>query len=131
VGEERMQRWIPVKDALDAGALSVAGSDWSVVPSVNPWIALETLVTRQVPGASGEVLGASQRITLEQAIDLFTSAAAVRMGIRNRVGAIEKGLLADLIVLDRNPFKTPIGELHNTKVKRVFINGEAVFEATN
>ena len=53
------------------------------------------------------------------------------MGIRNRIGAIEKGLLADLIVLDRNPFKIPIGELHNTKVKRVFINGEAVFEASN
>ena len=46
VGEERMKRWIPVKDALDAGALSVPGSDWSVVPSVNPWIAIETLVTR-------------------------------------------------------------------------------------
>jgi predicted amidohydrolase YtcJ len=128
VGEARMKRWIPVKDALDAGAPSVAGSDWSVVPSVNPWIALETLVTRQAPGGQGEVLGGSQRVTLEQALDLFTSAPAVRMGTRNRVGAIEKGLFADLIVLDRNPFKTPIGEVHKTKVKRVFINGELVFE---
>lgn len=128
VGEERMQRWIPVKDALDAGALSVVGSDWSVVPSVNPWIAMETLVTRQVPGAQGEVLGASQRITLEQAVELFTSAPAARMGTRNRTGAIEKGLFADLIVLDRNPFRIPIGEVHETQVKRVFINGELVFE---
>ena len=30
VGEERMQRWIPVKDALDAGAFVVPGSDWAV-----------------------------------------------------------------------------------------------------
>jgi len=53
VGPERMKRWIPVKDALDAGAFSVPGSDWNVVPSVNPWIAIETLVTRRPPGGQG------------------------------------------------------------------------------
>ncbi len=54
IGAERMKRWIPVKDAIDAGALVVPGSDWNVVPSVNPWIAIETLVTRQPPGGGDE-----------------------------------------------------------------------------
>src|SRR6185437_2320218 len=57
VGAERMKRWTPVKDAIDAGALVVPGSDWSVVPSVNPWVAIETLVTRQQPGGGSETLG--------------------------------------------------------------------------
>jgi hypothetical protein len=129
VGEERMLRWIPIKDALDAGALTVPGSDWSVVPSVNPWIAIETLVTRQALGATGEVLGASQRISLEQAIAMFTSASATQMRTRDRTGAIEKGLYADLIVLDRNPFEIPIAQVHDTKVKLTLINGEVVYQA--
>jgi hypothetical protein len=127
VGAERMERWIPVKDAIDAGALVVAGSDWSVVPSVNPWIAIETLVTRQKPGGGGEMRGASERISLEQAVALFTVNAAREMGDRVREGSLERGLLADLIVLDRNPFKIPITQVHETRLKMALIEGEMVY----
>src|SRR6202044_3917251 len=99
IGPERMKRWIPVKDAIDSGALVVPGSDWPVVPSVNPWIAIETLVTRQKPGGGGEVLGEVEKITLKQAFDLFTVNSARQMGNRNKTGSIEKGLLADVLVL--------------------------------
>ncbi|WP_126173797.1 amidohydrolase [Altericroceibacterium xinjiangense] len=128
VGEERMKRWIPVKDALDAGALVVPGSDWSVVPSVNPWIAIETLVTRQVPGGGGEVLGAQERITLDQAVDIFTRQAARQMNFDHATGTIEEGKLADLVVLDRNIFSIPITDVHNTKVLMTLINGEIVHQ---
>jgi predicted amidohydrolase YtcJ len=94
IGPERMQRWIPVKDAIDAGALVVPGSDYAVVPSMSPWIAIETLVTRQVPGGGGEVLGAAERITLQQAFDLFT-VNRPPMGNANLTGRIEVGMLAD------------------------------------
>lgn len=126
VGEKRMQRWIPVKDAIDAGALVVPGSDWPVVPFANPWTAIETLVTRQQPGGGGETLGAAERITLKQAIDMFTVNAARQFGHRDSIGTIETGMLADLVVLDRNPFKIPITEVHNTQVKMVLIEGEIV-----
>jgi predicted amidohydrolase YtcJ len=124
-----MKRWIPVKDAIDAGALVVPGSDWSVVPSVNPWIAIETLVTRQRPGGGGDTLGAAEKITLRQAIDLFTINSAREMGDRTKVGTLERGMLADLIVLDRNPFRIPITQVHDTKVKMTMINGETVYVA--
>ena len=127
VGAQRMQRWIPIKDAIDAGALVVPGSDWSVVPSVNPWIAIETLVTRQAPGGGSETLGESQRITLEQAIDLFTVNSARQKGLRTELGTIETGMLADLIVLDRNPFDIPITDVHMTRVLTTIINGEVVY----
>ncbi|WP_235506602.1 amidohydrolase [Altererythrobacter sp. Root672] len=129
VGEERMKRWIPVREALDAGALSVPGSDWSVVPSVNPWIAIETLVTRQVPGGTGEVLGAQERITLEEAIDMFTRASARQMNMDSATGTIETGKLADLVVIDRNIFEVPITTVHDTRVLRTFINGEEIYTA--
>ena len=129
IGPERMKRWIPVKDAIDSGALVVPGSDWSVVPSVDPWIAIETLVTRQKPGGGGEVLGAQERITLKQAIDLFTVNSAREMQDRTKEGSLELGLLADLIVLDRDPYKVPITQVHDTHVKVTMINGEVVYTA--
>ena len=129
IGSERMQRWIPVKDAIDAGALVVPGSDWAVVPSVNPWIAIETLVTRQQLGGGGETLGKAEKITLKQAMDLFTVNSALQMGNRDKVGSIEPGMLADVVVLDRNPFKIPITQVHKTIVKMTVINGEIVYRA--
>jgi predicted amidohydrolase YtcJ len=129
IGPERMKRWIPVKDAIDAGALVVPGSDWSVVPSVNPWIAIETLVTRQKPGGGGEVLGAQERISLQQAIDMFTVNSAREMEDRTKVGTLERGMLADLIVLDRDPYKVPVTQVHDTQVKLAMINGEIVYRA--
>jgi predicted amidohydrolase YtcJ len=129
VGEERMERWIPVKDALDAGALVVPGSDWSVVPSVNPWLAIETLVTRQVPGGGGEVLGAQERISLEQAVDIFTRQAAQQMNFGHAAGTIAPGRLADIIVLDQNIFEVPITDVHRTRVLMTFVGGEMVYRA--
>ena len=129
VGNERMKRWIPVKDALDAGALVVPGSDWAVVPTVNPWVAIETLVTRQVPGGIGAPLGAAEQISLKQAIDLFTINSARQMYQADHLGSLERGKLADLVVIDRNIFEVPITTVHDTKVLFTYINGEVVYES--
>jgi len=131
VGPELMKRWIPVKDALDAGVLSVPGSDWAVVPTVNPWIAIEALVTRQVPGSSGEPLGAEERITLKQAIDMYTINSARQQYNSDRLGSIENGKLADLVVIDRNIFDVPITTVHDTKVRMTIINGDIVYDAAH
>jgi predicted amidohydrolase YtcJ len=129
VGPERMKRWIPVKDALDAGAFVVPGSDWAVVPSVNPWLAIETLVTRRQPGGVGEALGEQEAIILKQAIDLFTVNSARHQYAADRLGTIERGKLADLIVIDRNIFEVPITTIHDTKVNLTIINGAVVYDS--
>lgn len=129
VGEERMKRWIPVKDALVFGALSVPGSDWAVVPSSNPWIALETLVTRQKPGGGGEALGEAEKITLDEAFDMFTMASARQQNNSALTGSIEIGKAADIIVVDQNIFKIPITDVHKTKVLMTIIEGETVYQS--
>jgi len=129
VGQERMLRWIPVKDAMDAGALVVPGSDWPVVPLVNPWIGIETLVTRQAPGGVGEPLGEAEKISLQQAVDMFTINAARQLGNSHKTGRLEIGMLADIIVIDRNIFDIPVTDIHNTQVLMTFIEGELVYEA--
>lgn len=129
VGAERMKRWVPIKDALDTGALVVAGSDWSVVPSVNPWLAMETMVTRQLPGGSKETLGLQESVTLDEAFRILSVNGARLMGHRDTVGSIEIGMRADVIVTETNPFDIPITSVHATKVRMTFIDGEKVFDA--
>jgi hypothetical protein len=128
IGSERMQRFTPVKDLLDAGAHVVVGSDWSVVPSVSPWLAIETLVTRQPPGG-GDELAPSQKIYVAQALELFTANAARQMHNRTQVGTLEPGMLADFIVLDRNPFQIPVTQIHQTVVKMSVVGGEVAYRA--
>jgi predicted amidohydrolase YtcJ len=123
VGDERMKGWYPVREAIVAGAVVLAGSDWPVVSSVNPWLGMETLVTRKAPGNEGPPLAPAHAITLQEAFAMYTVNAATYEGKRQQVGAIEPGLLADLIVTDRNPFAVPIGDVHNTQVVQVFIDG--------
>jgi len=129
VGEERMLRWIPVRDAMEAGALVVPGSDWPVVPGVNPWVGIETLVTRQAPGGIGDPLGEAEKISLEQAVDMFTINAARQLGNSHITGRLERGMLADMVVIDRNIFEIPVTDIHNTQVRMAFIEGELVYEA--
>jgi len=131
VGEERIKRVWPVREMIESGSLVVPGSDWAVVPSVNPWIGIETLVTRERPGGSQESFGKAEAIRLDQAADLFTINSARQEGMADKVGRIEPGMLADVIVVDRNPFEVPITEVHLTKVKMTFIGGEKVFDASS
>lgn len=129
VGPSRVDRSWPVRSMLEAGANVVAGSDWAVVPSVNPWIGIETLLTRESPGGSAKTWGKEQAIGVEQALALFTENAARHMGTGDRLGRLDVGMLADLVVLDRNPYQTPPRELHKTRVKRTYIGGELVYQA--
>ena len=129
VGQERADRSWPVRSLLDAGALVVAGSDWSVVPSVNPWVAVETLVTREAPGGSEASFAKAEAIGVAEALDLFTKNAASHSEAADQLGRIAPGLLADLVVVDRNPLTSPIKELHATKVLMTFLNGERTFDA--
>jgi hypothetical protein len=95
VGAERMERWIPVREALDAGVFTVVGSDWNVVPSINPWLAMETLVTRRPPeAAGGPRVGGREAITLEEAFAMFTINAAPQMCRADKVGTLEPGKIA-------------------------------------
>jgi len=129
VGPEIIKRVWPVREMIDAGALVVPGSDWSVVPSVNPWIGIETLVTREVPGGSERSFGKAEAIGVERAIDLFTLNAARQERMSDRVGRIGLGMLADVIVVDQDPYAVPPTRIHDTKVAMTFIGGELVYEA--
>jgi len=127
VGSPRIDRVWPIREGFESGALVIAGSDWAVVPSPNPWIGIETAVTRRNPGGGTRSYGLKEAITLRQAVTMFTIDAARRMGMGSKAGSLEPGKLADFIVLDRDPFAIPVTEIHQTAVLETWVGGKQVF----
>lgn len=131
LGPERMARAWPIREALDAGAWVVAGSDWPTTPSASVWPAIETLVTRQIPGddRGTSVFAPRERITLKEAFDAYTIDAARQLGQDGKEGAIAPGMWADLVVLDRNPFTIPVTEINTLRVQMTLVSGEIVYSS--
>lgn len=131
IGQERGERYWPVRDLIDSGAPLLAGSDWpSAVPDANPWPGIEAFVTRRDPRGDAEgALWPEQAITLEEAIEIYTIHGARAMRMEDRIGSIEMGKLADFIVLERNIFEIPIDEVADTRVYRTYFEGKLVYES--
>ena len=127
VGSPRIDRVWPIREGFAADALVIAGSDWAVVPTPNPWIGIETAITRRNPGGSERSFGLQEAITLPQAIDMFTINAARRMGIDRQAGSLVAGKWADFVILDRNPFQIPVTQIHTIEPAETWIAGERVF----
>jgi predicted amidohydrolase YtcJ len=128
VGDEVIKRVWPIREMLDGGVLVVPGSDWSVVPSVNPWVGIETMITRQLPGGSAESFGPTQAVTIEEALKIFTENSARQEGLADIIGRIDVGMIADLIVIDKNPYEISPFEIHKINVNKTIIEGEIVYE---
>ena len=119
----------PVKDLVESGALVTYGSDWSVVPTPNPWPGIEAMVTRAEPTANGEeTLVSDQAIDLETTIRIFTINSAVANKAGDNSGSLEVGKDADFIVLDRNIFEVPITDVSDTQVLLSIVGGNVVVD---
>jgi predicted amidohydrolase YtcJ len=124
-----MDRMWPFRDMLDNNVVLAAGSDWPCAhPTPNPWVGLESMITRADP--SGEFAGTlnpEQSITLEAAVQAYTSLPATAMGLGAETGTISSGKSADFLVLDRDLTAIDSTEIHGTLVDRTVFAGRTVF----
>jgi predicted amidohydrolase YtcJ len=133
IGARRAARQYLFGDLLRSGARLAAGSDWSV-SSANPLRAVHVAVNRALPGASGadaEPFLPAQRLSLAEALGAYTIGSAYVNHLDRETGAIEPGRLADLVVLDPDPFARPAGEIAATRVLATYVEGERVFTAAD
>ncbi|USD67264.1 amidohydrolase [Vibrio sp. SCSIO 43136] len=129
IGKHRVQKYMfPIKPIVDSGANVSIGTDWTVTP-VNPWVALETVVTRRAPGVTeGPSLNAEEHaIPLETAFWMYTQGGADSQKRGEQIGSIAVGKFADFAVIDQNIFEVPIQEVHKTKVLSTVLNGQDVY----
>ncbi|MCC6376932.1 MAG: amidohydrolase [Microbacteriaceae bacterium] len=132
LGEPRSSWQYPFGDLFRSGASLAAGSDWSV-STPDPFAAIHVAVNRLA--APGQELEEYEVFLPEQALDLATSLTAYTAGSAylnhcDEAGSIEVGKLADLVVLDRDPFDLPAKEIGLTKVQQTFVGGQQVYSAS-
>ena len=129
LGTERAARQYPFGDLLRAGARLAAGSDWSV-SSANPLEGIHVAVNRALPDAEpgAEPLLPGQALTLAEALAAYTAGSAYVSHL-DETGAVAPGYLADLVILDRDPFAGPPGEIASAAVALTYVEGERVYAA--
>lgn len=110
----------PCKTVLDNGINLALSTDGPVVKEINPWVNMETAVTRKA--ADGFVIGESQKITFKQAIHAYTVGSAMADNLENTKGSLAIGKYADFIVLNINPFD--LNNVSKVKTVETWINGE-------
>ncbi|HJR16688.1 MAG TPA: amidohydrolase, partial [Gemmatimonadales bacterium] len=122
-------RWLyPIASVARTGAVVTGGSDWSV-SSLNPLDAIEMGITHQQQHQPGQrPWNPAERADLATMIEMYTINAAYQNHLERETGSIEVGKLADLIVLDKNLFEIPTGEIHRARVIRTLLEGKTVYD---
>ena len=125
-GPERLNHMFALRSFLDAGIRVAPGSDYPPGP-FEPLMAMQSAVTRT--DIKGNVWGAQQRITPEEALRTQTLHGAYASFEEHLKGSIERGKLADLVVLGRDPLRENPTSLVTIPVERTMVGGRWVFEA--
>ena len=127
LGRAVADRAVPTKTLIDKMGLDNlgAGTDFPVNP-INPLLNMYIMVTRKDP--NGNVYGASEAITREQALRLYTSAAARYTFEEAKKGTLEPGKLADLVVLSADYMTVPEDQIKDIKASITVVGGKVVFQ---
>lgn len=126
LGAERAEWQYPFGSLRRSGALVAMGSDWPV--STGDVMTQISVATRRRPPGDDlpPVLGPAERLTLHQALSGFTAGSARLNGTAHRTGSIRIGNVADLVMLERDPFLVddPVG----IRVQATMAGGRFVFD---
>ena len=129
IGEEQRAWQYPFADLARAGARLAAGSDWPV-STPDPLQGIHVAVNRWGYGETGragdEAFLPDQALTREQAFAAYTSGSAF-VNHLDDTGRVEPGMLADLVVLDTDPFLHDVSEIGAASVVATYVDGEAVY----
>ena len=129
LGPERAALSYPVKSLLERNCPVVFGSDWDVA-DLNPLVGLQAAVTRvDKAGIFPGGWHPEERVSMSRAVECYTSTAVRATRISQKLGRLEKGMQADLTVLDRNITSIPAGEISRARAIMTVISGTVVHQA--
>ncbi len=122
MGPGRAANMSPARWALEAGVRFSSHLDTPVTPML-PLQAVWSQISRE--STAGVVIGPEQRIDRTSALRAVTIDAAWQVFMDDKVGSIEPGKRADLVVLSDNPLTA--GDVRSIKVDRTVIDGATVY----
>ncbi len=126
-GAERVRWCYPAKSYIANGVIEAAGCDVPVTP-LSPWWGIWSAVARQELG-TGEVLAPEERLSIQEALRLYTNNGAYVGFEEKSKGSLEPGKLADFIVVDRDVLSVPTEQLKDVQVLATYVGGERVSQA--
>ena len=128
LGRDMADRAFPQRTLIDTMGLDSLGqgTDYPINP-LDPFLNMFVMVTRR--DKNGDTYGARERITREEAIRLYTSAAARYAFKEADLGSIEPGKLADFVVLSDDILTVPDEALKRLRVTRTVVGGRTVYDS--
>jgi predicted amidohydrolase YtcJ len=118
----------PFKSLLKRGVVICGGSDWPV-GLYNPLIGLDILVNHRFgPEENGAVLNSDERLTVLEAIRVYTYNGAYTAFEEGNRGSLKQGKLADMVVLSDDILAVPVNTIRGLKVDQTYVDGRLVYE---
>lgn len=127
LGKERVRTSYNWKTMLKKG-IHISGSSDAPVESFDPILAIHCAVTSQ--NLEGKPEGGwmpDQKLTVQEAVELYTTGAAYTAYEEEYKGKLTEGYLADFVVLSQDIFEVDESEIINTKVEKTYLGGELVY----
>ncbi|MDO4552406.1 MAG: amidohydrolase [Bacillota bacterium] len=139
-GRKRKEQLYPYRRLVEAGAVVSMGTDFPVTPPPDPFVELESAVTRSIPRmfpghaqfkdlvAGPESDPAQDCVDLAEAVKGLTICGAYQNFAEDVTGSIEVGKSAELVLIDRDLEASAAEDIHDTHVLMTVFKGKVVYE---
>ncbi len=121
---QRAHRMFAHNSFLNAGVRVAASSDHPVGLQ-SPLLGVQCMVTRK--SSTGEIIGPQEKISIDEAFKMYTAYAAYATGEETIKGTLSLGKLADMVILNRDPWSIPPEEISQIGVVNTIVDGKIVY----
>jgi len=125
-GPERLSMMHAYRTAIDMG-IHVAGHSDSPISAAYPLLRIQDMVTRK--SNDGIARGANQRVSVDEAIKVWTLDGAYATFEENIKGSITPGKLADFVILQKDPHEVPLDSIKDIVLEATYLGGQKVYTA--
>jgi predicted amidohydrolase YtcJ len=127
LGKERSRYTNIWKTLAQANARLAFGTDWPV-ESLNPMEGIYSAVSRKsISDKAGNAWLPDESLSVEQAVEFYTLGSAYASFEEDIKGSLQKGKLADIVVLSKDLFNIPEEEILNTQVVYTILGGKIIY----
>jgi hypothetical protein len=126
-GPKRLSMMHAYRTAIDMG-IHVAGHSDSPISAADPLLRIQDMVTRT--SSQGVVVGGNQKVSVDEAIKVWTLDGAYATFEEKNKGSITPGKLADFVVLQQDPRKVKPNTIKDIVLESTYLGGNKVYTAS-